>query len=383
MEWRLSPEQKLWLEELLGQIRTKLDAEIARSGGEMLTGWENGQFCRSKDVYDWTNGFWPGQLWQMYHATGDERYRDAARAAGDKQAKAIDGFSGLNHDTGFMFLHTAVADYRLTGDVAARRRGLHATSILASRFNMAGKFIRAWDGYSPNPSLDTTGWMIVDCLMNLPLLCWASEQTEDPRFMFIAKAHADTALCAIVREDGSCNHIACLDPYTGEVLELPRGQGFASGSSWSRGQAWAVYGYALMAQKTGEARYKDAAKRIAHYFISNVALTGWVPLCDFRAPEEPVLWDTSAGLCAACGLLLLAEMAETYEKALYQQSAWNILYETVKKHGNFDPERDGMVDNFLANYHGEDIAGQKPCIYADYFLVEAVLRLLGKVFMIW
>lgn len=123
-----------------------------------------------------------------------------------------------------MWLHTAVADYRLTGNPDSRRRALHAANLLAGRYNPAGRFIRAWN-------LDKTGWMIIDCMMNISLLYWAAEETKDPRYSYIAGSHADTAMEKLMRPDGSCNHIAVMDPRSGELLELPEGQGYASGSS--------------------------------------------------------------------------------------------------------------------------------------------------------
>lgn len=130
----------------------------------------------------------------------------------------------------------------------SRIRAMHAATLLAGRYNPNGRFLRAWNG-------DKTGWMIVDCLMNLSLLYWASDETGDPRYAEIAQNHADTALRVLLRPDGSCNHIAVLDPVTGELTGAPAGQGYAPGSSWSRGQSWAVYGFALSAKHTGEARY--------------------------------------------------------------------------------------------------------------------------------
>lgn len=122
-----------------------------------------------------------------------------------------------------------------------------------------------------DPSLDTRGLMIIDCLMNLPLLYWADELTDDHRYDSIAKEHADTALRYILREDGSCNHIVQFDSETGEFVKSLGGQGYGEGSSWSRGQSWAVYGFTLSYLYTKEERYLNAAKQAAHYFIADAA----------------------------------------------------------------------------------------------------------------
>ena len=289
--------------------------------------------------------------------------------------EALVRYEGLHHDVGFMWMHTAVADYRLTGNPESRKRALHAANLLAGRFNPTGEFIRAWN-------LDKTGWMIIDCMMNLSLLFWAEKETGDIRYRDIACRHADTALRCLLRPDGSCNHIAVFDPKTGELLEQPAGQGYASGSSWSRGQAWAVYGFALAFRHTGEVRYLEAAKRAAHYFIANVVLTDGIALVDFRAPEEPVQWDTTASACAACGLLELAELVPEFEKPLYQKHGAQILKSLEARYCNWNEAEDGILQFGTAAYHRTEDT-HVPIIYGDYFFVEGMLRLLGKETFLW
>jgi unsaturated chondroitin disaccharide hydrolase len=291
--------------------------------------------------------------------------------------EALEGFEKLHHDVGFMWLHTAAANYRLTGSADSRRRALHAANILAGRYNPAGKFIRAWNGE------DRAGWIIIDTLMNLPLLYWAAKETGDPRYSFIAQSHADTAVNVIARPDGSCNHIAVLSAESGERLETPGGQGYAPGSSWSRGQSWAVYGFSLSFRHTGQVKYLDAAKRTAHYVISNFALNDWLPLVDFRSPPEPLKYDSTAAMICACGLLEIAEHTGEHERGLYTNSALNILKACEKAFANWDSETDGVIGRGTAAYHGGPEDTEVPIIYGDYFFTEAVLRLLGKDFLIW
>ncbi len=293
----------------------------------------------------------------------------------EKLDKAFDIYTGLHHDVGFMWLHSAVADYRITGDDRAKARGLHAAHLLAGRYNPRGKFIRSWNR-------DRSGWVIVDSMMNIQLLFWAKETLGDPRFGFIAEDHADTLMCYTVRPDGSCNHIIVLDPETGALLETPGGQGYASGSAWSRGQSWAIYGYALAYRHTGKQAYLDTAKKVAHYFIAQTDRTGSIPLLDFRAPKEPVYWDTTAGMCAACGLLEIAEHVPDLEKAFYTDSALNLLKATDEKHCDWDPARDAIVGMGSGSY-ATDHDRHVPIIYGDYYLVEAVLRLLDKDILLW
>jgi len=326
----------------------------------------------------WTNGFWPGMLWQLYSATKDENLKTSAVNVEKRMDEALaEKFLGLHHDVGFQWLHTSVANYRQTGDMDSRRRGLHAAFILAGRYNPAGRFIRAWNS-------NRTGWMIVDSMMNLPLLYWAGLELDDPRFAYIAKSHADTCISNILRPDGSCNHIVILDPETGDFTDNPGGQGYASGSSWSRGNAWALYGFALSYYHTKEQRYLDAAKQVAHYFIANLALNDWLPLVDFRAPAEPVRYDSSAAMIAACGMLEIAEHVPELEKSFYTESAKKTLMACEKRFCNWDTNIDGIVYGGTAAYHSNvDLTSETALIYADYFYVEAVLRLLHKGFRIW
>ncbi|GMK39213.1 glycosyl hydrolase family 88 [Paenibacillus sp. CCS19] len=378
MNKQLTETEQQWLDRTWDNIQRKMSAQCARVGDRIPYVPEGGRYREDmgeSDIYWWTNGFWPGILWHMYQATGEPNYRTAAEGVERRLDTAFNGFDGLHHDVGFMWLHSAVANYRLTGDQSAKTRGMHAANLLAGRYNPRGKFIRAWND-------DCTGWIIIDSMMNIPILHWASQETQDPRFAYIAVDHADTVLKHAVREDGSCNHIAVLDPATGDLVAAPGGQGYASGSSWSRGQAWALYGFALSHHYTGDDRYLSAAKRIAHYFIANVSVTGHVPLVDFRSPAEPVKWDTTAGVCAACGLLAIADAVPEHERSLYQSAAIRMLRAVDEKFCNWDVEQDSIVDGGTAAYHSAKHT-EVPIIYGDYFFIEAVLRLKNKHVLIW
>ena len=366
-----------WADNVYQKICKKIEAQTQRVGTNIPYIPENGRYKDMGEVgiHWWTNGFWPGILWQMFHATGNKLYLDTARGVEKRLDRALNHYSGLDHDVGFIWLHAAVADYRLTGDEEAKERGLKAAGALASRYNPAGQYFCAWNG-------DRPGHIIIDCLMNMPLLFWATRETEDPRFALMAERHIDTALAYIMREDGSCNHIVVLDPLTGEFIGNPGGQGYEEGSSWSRGQAWAIYGFLLAYQYTGKQQYLDASKRVAHYFLANAAITDYVPLIDFRAPLEPVYYDTTAGVIAACGLLALADKVEDLEKKLYYTGAVRLLRAIEEKHCNWNPDEDAIVDFGSAKYHRESDR-EVPIIYGDYFFIEGVLRLMEKSFLIW
>lgn len=378
MKYNLNSVDNKWVEETYEKIKAKLSSECDRVGDKIPYIAENGVYKEDKaetDIVWWTNGFWPGMLWQMYHATGEEKYLNTARRVEDKLDKAFDVYTGLHHDVGFMWLHSAVADYRLTGNERSKARALHASHLLAGRYNPRGKFIRSWNR-------DRSGWVIVDSMMNIPLLYWARDEIKDPRFEYIAMDHADTVMKNTVRGDGSCNHVIVLDPTNGELLETPGGQGYGSGSSWSRGQAWAIYGFALSYYHTGKKEYLDTAKKVAHYFISQVDLTGNVAVIDFRAPKEPVFWDSTAGVCAACGLLEISKHVDELEKDFYVDAAIRILKATDEKFCNWDVNYDSIVQMGSGSYF-TDHDKHVPIIYGDYFFIEAVLRLLDKDILLW
>lgn len=320
----------------------------------------------------WTSGFWPGILWIMHDMTGKEHYKTAAWDWDERfERRSIEANSNFHHDVGFQYLPTAVIKHKLTGDPDGLRRGLQAANFLAGRFNLNGRFIRAWNQ-------DKIGWSIVDSAMNLSLLLWASAASGDPRFEQIARAHADTVVTRFIREDGSVNHILSFDPATGEWIEALGGQGAGPNSSWSRGQAWALHGMANAYRYTGEVKYLRASQRVAHYFLACLpddAVAHW----DFRASEslEGEPRDTSAASCAASGLLELADALPKLEGGMYRRAAERILLSLTKHYGTWDrPEHEAI----LTQGTGHKPVGQNvnvSLIYGDYFYVEALAKLRG------
>ena len=375
----LSQENRRWAEDTYEKLKTKMRAQCLRIGESIPYIPRDGKYVdldSPEGIYWWTNGFWPGMLWQMYNATGEECYRKSAEGVEKRLDEALMGYEGLHHDVGFMWLHSAVANYRLTGNKESRVRGLHAANLLAGRYNPSGRFIRAWNE-------DRPGWIIVDTMMNLPLLYWAEKEINDPRFGYIARSHADTCRAITVRGDGSCNHISILDPHTGECLDNPGGQGYASGSSWSRGHAWAVYGFALSYLHTGKREYLDTAKRTAHYFAFNLSMNDWLPLVDFRSPKEPVKYDSTAAMCFACGMFEIAKHVGEYERIVYFNAAVKTLRVCEAAFCNWNSDEDSIVGRGMGSYHGTGLDADAPIVYGDYFLIEAVLRLMNKAFPIW
>lgn len=336
---------------------------------------ENGRWLGSPTREDnswWTTGFWSGILWQFYNLTKDEAFLQEARRGDEEMAKELRRYIHLNHDMAFMYLLSCGAEYQLIGTEQARIDALHSASLLQGRFNPAG-FINVWNGAG------RLGWAIIDCLMNLPLLFWATRQLGDPRFENAAKVHAETTLNQFFREDGSVSHIVEFNPYTGERVAEHPGQGYALGSSWSRGQAWAVYGFAMMYMNTKDERYLDAARRVSAYFIDHIRPDGLTDV-DFCQPAEPEKIDNIAAAVAACGFI---ELSKLTGDPLYREQAERLLDALIDHCADFGDEHLGLLTHCTASYHTDPAGFHTNIIYGDYFLVEALVKLLDKDPFFW
>lgn len=359
-----------WVKECWEKLDKKLSKTAVKSFDKIpyttINGVHDNKMENNKSW--WTNGFWPALMMIMYIGTKNEQYLKTARNGMKMMDDALFTYNGLHHDVGFMWNISAGVDYRLTGNEEERNRFLMAVNHLMGRYNCGAEYICAWND-APN-----IGFAIIDCMMNIPLLFRASEEIGDERFAMVAKKHADKTMKYHVREDGSCNHINEYDPITGEFIKDHGGQGYCDGSSWSRGQAWGLYGFALAYRHTKNVAYLDTAKKIAHYFIANVQRTGWLPLCDFRQPSEPVIYDSTAGACAACGLLEIADCVPETEKAMYIDAAINLITSIEKDWCDWTDEEDSILGMGTEQYKQ---GRHMPIIYGDYFFAECIYRLMG------
>lgn len=336
------------------------------------------QFCNGSD---WVEGFWSGQLWLAYACSGDKVFLEAAQAQKPYFLNRLDRPETFNHDLGFLYTLSLVADYRVTGNGEARQGALRAANALADRFNPKGGFIRAWDGVpSDLPEIIELkkGRTIIDSLENLGLLYWASRESGNSRFYQVALTHAQTIAKYLIRPDYSTYHTFDFNPATGEPLGGSTHQGLSQESCWSRGQAWAIHGFALSYAHTGQGQFRELAKKLADYAIAHLPEDG-VPFWDYSpdASTQPYR-DSSAGAITAAGLLLLAgQLPDPAEAVYYRGVGLKILsslarhYSTagfeqaegLLRHGAYHV-RAGMADNMLP--------------FGDYFYLEALLRAVGK-----
>lgn len=388
-------EREAWAVSVAEKIKKKYPEIVRRNKGKIPYSAVNGTFddLTNQSIGWWTNGFYGGMLWQLYHATGDQEYREAAQELEDKLDAVLMDYNSMDHDSGFRFLTTAVADFRITGKETSKNRGLLAAANLAGRFNPQGNFIRAWNDENGN----NAGWAIIDCMMNLPLLYWASDITKDDRFYHVAVRHANTAMKYFIRENGSSRHIVEFDSKSGDFVQDFGGQGYEKGSSWTRGQAWALYGFTLSYLYTGDINYLDTARRVATYFISNIPDNGLIPV-DFCQPADCTLEDSCASAIAASGLILLAQVlsgqkelagghknpftqTDSEEAGKAENAAFKLLMALDENRCSWDSDRDELLEKCTAAFHDEK--HEFPIIYGDYYFIEAIFRLTGEELFIW
>lgn len=368
----------------LGQVMDNL--------GEFTTSFKRAfstdNFYDATENVNWTTGFWTGQVWLAWEwakRKGLEREARALKEAGEIQ---IDSFLDRinrkrevdHHDMGFLYSPSCVAGYKLIGSEKGREAAVKAADQLIGRFHPVGEFIQAW-GPMDQPE---NYRFIIDCLLNLPLLYWASEETGDGKYREIAQKHIHTAIANVIREDYSTWHTFFMNMETGEPDHGATCQGYRDGSAWARGQAWGVYGTALAYRYTKNAGYIEDFRHVTGYFLEHLP-SDLVPYWDLEFGEgsgEPR--DSSSASIAACGMLEMAEYLEDEEAARYREIAGKIMRSVVKDYAvKSKAESNGLVLHSTYSkkspYNTCTPEGVDECnIWGDYFYMEALTRLWGK-----
>jgi len=318
---------------------------------------------------DWTSGFFPGILWMAYEYSGDTSWLESA----DHYSMNIEQeqYNGSTHDMGFKMYCSFGQGYRLTRNPLYRDILLRSANTLITRYHPVVGCIRSWDHNSDRWDYP----VIIDNMMNLELLFWATRVTRDSSYYDIALRHAETTMKNHFREDGSSFHVLSYDTLTGEVVKRNTHQGYAHGSAWSRGQAWGLYGFTMTYRETGDHRFLDHARTIADFLLGHPNLPDdKVPYWDFDAPGQPDIYrDASAAAVMASALIELSTHLPG-EGSAYVEAADLILSALSS---NYRIKTDDAVP-FLLDHSVGHLPGESevdvPIIYADYYYLEALLR---------
>lgn len=326
------------------------------------------------DNVEWTNGFWAGMLWLAWELSGKRLYRDTAERQVLSFADRIERRINVDHhDLGFLFTLSACAAHRLTGSRIGLETGLVAARLLLDRFDPVANVIQAW-GDMRDPK--QRGRMIIDCNLNLPLLYWATQKTGDRQFADAADRHLSQARKLLVRPDGSTYHTFYVDTRTGEPRHGSTHQGFSDSSSWARGQAWGIYGFALGWRHTGDAGMAELAAKLANYFLNRLPSDGICCWDLIFTDDDETPRDSSAAAIAACGLLELTNALPLSHQArdAYAAWAWHIVRTLGESY--LAPMEGSNAVLLHAVYHMPNKAGvDEACIWGDYFYLEALMRL--------
>lgn len=335
-------------------------------------------FYQATENVEWTTGFWTGVIWLAYEHTGNDAFQKAAQVQVESFLERIENKIDVNHhDMGFLYSLSCVAAYKLTGNEHAKKAALLAADHLAERYRERGKFLQAWG----NPGEPKEYRLIIDCLLNLPLLYWATEVTGDPSYEDKAENHIKTAMKCILRSDHSTYHTHFFDVETGEPTYGVTHQGNRNGSAWARGQAWGIYGIALSYRYLKIPEYMDLFCSVTDYFIEHLP-EDLIPYWDFdfdTGSEEPR--DSSASAIAVCGILEMAKYLEKEKAQVYLTAADRMLRALTDLCANRDYKTSNglLLHGTYARNSKENTCtdrGVDECnTWGDYFYMEALTRL--------
>lgn len=344
------------------------------------------QFYEPTDNVEWTTGFWTGEIWIGYEYTGEKCFKDAAEIQVNSFLNRIlNGIDVNHHDMGFLYSLSCVAAYKLCGNETGKRAALLAADNLAKRYREKGQFIQAWGDIDAEDNYR----LIIDCLLNLPLLYWATEVTGDTSYAEKAENHIKTAMKCVVRPDHSTYHTYFFDPKTGNPSYGVTHQGNRNNSAWARGQAWGIYGVALSYPYLKDPAYIEIFEKITDYFIKHLP-EDLIAYWDFdfdTGSNEPR--DSSAVAIAVCGMLEMAKYLEPSKARKYKDAADKMLRALIEHCAVKDrSESNGLLlHGTYARSSKENTCsnrGVDECnTWGDYFYLEALIRMTKDWKLYW
>jgi unsaturated chondroitin disaccharide hydrolase len=321
---------------------------------------------------DWCSGFWPGELWYLFEATHEQKWLLEAQRF-TNELKPLVTTTGYDHDLGFQIFNSYGNGYRLTKNPEYKKIILKASDSLATLYNPKVGTILSWP-----KMVKEKGWphnTIIDNMINLEMLFWAAKNGGGKRLYNIAVSHAKTTMKNHFRPDYTSYHVVVYDTVTGKKIKGVTHQGYADSSMWARGQSWAIYGFAMCYRETGNAEFLSFAQNVADIYLKKLP-PDLVPYWDFNAPGIPnVPKDVSAACVTASALLELSTFVKDKVKAKqYRTKAEGILNVlSTPKYQSGDINTAALLHSTGHHPNGTEIDAS--IIYADYYYLEALLRL--------
>ena len=325
------------------------------------------------DNIEWTDGFWTGLLWLCYEYTGDDAFKNLALKNVDSFLNRVEKRIELDHhDLGFLYSLSCVAGYKLTGSAEGRKAGLLAADKLMERFQEKGGFIQAWGELGARDNYR----LIIDCLLNIPLLHWAFLETGNPVYRNAAVRHYEAACNNVIRDDASAYHTFYFDPGTGEPLKGVTRQGYSDDSAWARGQAWGIYGIPLNYRYVKDDSAFNLFKGMTNYFLN-------------RLPEDEVCYwdliftdgsnqsrDSSAAAIGVCGIHEMLKYLPEVEsdKNTYRHAMHCILRSLMERYTapEIKPGNPVLLHGVYSWHSGKGV--DEGNILGDYYYMEALMR---------
>lgn len=338
---------------------------------------ENGFYKAIENNY-WTTGFWTGEIWLAYEYSQDPTLKEVGEIHVSSFLDRINNKVEVDHhDMGFLYSPSCVAAYKLTGNKKAREAAIKAADQLVGRFHEIGEFIQAWGSMNAPENYR----LIIDCLLNLPLLYWATEETGESSYKEIADKHIHTTLENVIRDDYSTWHTFFFDMETGQPDHGETCQGYKNDSAWARGQAWGVYGCALAYKYLEDPKYLAIFDKVLAYYLDHLPLD-LVPYWDLsfgQGSHEPR--DSSSASIVACGLLEMSKYVPKDKGEEYTSLAKKMMKSVVDHYAVKDHKAsNGLVSHSTYSnkspYNTCDHKGVDECnSWGDYFYLEALTRL--------
>ncbi len=320
------------------------------------------------DYKDWTSGFWPGILWLLYEADGDQKWETQARKY-SALLRPLSVSKANDHDLGFQVFNSFGNGFRLTNDPDYKDVILKTADTLATLFNPKTGTIQSW----PHNKMGGHN-TIIDNMMNLELLFWASKNGGSKSLYDMAVKHAETTMENHFRPDYSSYHVLIYDPETGQKIKGQTAQGFSDDSMWARGQAWGIYGFTMVYRETGDVKFLRFAATIADAYLRKLPEDG-IPYWDFNAPDIPnAPRDASAAAITASALIELSTLVKDKNQSKDYLAKAEMMLAELSAH--YQSRQTNSA--FLLHATGHKPAGSEidcAIVYADYYYLEALLRL--------